>query len=262
MSKKEEEKKVTQPIDYVPSESVKAVQDALNTHLATKTESPWAKQMETALQNLLQRTPFSYDMGADKLYHQYKNQYQNQADLAMRDTVGQVAALSGGYGNSFAQIAGQQAYQQQMGQLNNVIPELYNLAYSKYAHEGDDLLTRYSLLAAQDEAHKKEWSTERDRLQSLYDTALSRDYDQHLDQVAQDRWQSEMDGGFSDLFGSSDLLGSSELSSGEDYAALALRLAELNDSEKLEQIAALTNAGTLSPTQAAILMNLFGLSLK
>jgi hypothetical protein len=66
--------------------------------------------------------------------------------LAMMDTMGQAAALTGGYGNSYASTAGNQAYQAYLQQLNNVVPELYGMALDQYNAEGDKLLTQYSML--------------------------------------------------------------------------------------------------------------------
>ena len=66
--------------------------------------------------------------------------------MAMQDAMGQAAALTGGYGNSYAASVGNQAYQQSLQQLNDVIPELYQLAYSKYKQEGQDMLNAMGLL--------------------------------------------------------------------------------------------------------------------
>ena len=46
------------------------------------------------LNELMNRKDFSYDFNADPLYQQYKDQYTQQGNLAMRDTMGQAAALS------------------------------------------------------------------------------------------------------------------------------------------------------------------------
>ena len=91
------------------------------------------------------RDPFSYDFNSDALYNQYKDQYIQQGRMAMMDTMGQAAALTGGYGNSYAQTVGQQAYNQQLNQLNEIMPELYDRAYSRYNQEGQDLLNMYGL---------------------------------------------------------------------------------------------------------------------
>lgn len=69
--------------------------------------------------------------------------------------MGRAAALTGGYGNSYAQTAGQQAYNTYLQQLNDRIPDLYELAYSKYQQEGEELRDRYKLLEdRKDDAYK------------------------------------------------------------------------------------------------------------
>ena len=91
------------------------------------------------------RDPFSYDVNSDALYQQYKDQYTQQGQMAMMDTMGQAAAMTGGYGNSYAQTVGQQVYNQHLGQLNAIVPELYSMAYDRYQQEGQDLLNMHSL---------------------------------------------------------------------------------------------------------------------
>lgn len=91
------------------------------------------------------RDPFSYDFNSDALYNQYKDMYVQQGRMAMMDTMGQAAAMTGGYGNSYAQAVGQQAYNQQLNQLNDVMPELYQMALNRYTQEGQDLLNMYDI---------------------------------------------------------------------------------------------------------------------
>lgn len=66
--------------------------------------------------------------------------------MAMQDTMGRAAALTGGYGNSYAQRVGQQTYQGYLQGLNDKVPELYQLALDKYNQETSDLYNQYSLL--------------------------------------------------------------------------------------------------------------------
>ncbi len=94
------------------------------------------------------REKFSYDLNADAFYNQYKDKYTAAGKKAMEDTVGQMSALTGGYGNTYAQTAGQQAYNQYMQQLNDVAPELYRAARERYDEEGDKLLDVYNAEAA------------------------------------------------------------------------------------------------------------------
>lgn len=93
---------------------------------------------------------FSYDMSKDPLYQQYRENYMTQGKQAMQDTIGQASALTGGYGNSYAAAAGNQAYQAWLGQLNNKLPELYQLALQRYNAKGDEMSRMYSMLANQD----------------------------------------------------------------------------------------------------------------
>lgn len=92
------------------------------------------------------REPFSYDVNGDPLYQSYKDRYIQGGKLAMKDTMGQAAALTGGYGNTYGQQVGQQAYNAYLQNLSAVIPELYDRAYGKYKDEGDDLKDQYTML--------------------------------------------------------------------------------------------------------------------
>lgn len=182
---------------YQESDAVKQAQALLNQQLANKPgqyTSPWQAQLNDAINKIMNREKFSYDMNADALYEQYKNQYMDQAQKAMMDTMGQAAAMTGGYGNSYAQSVGQQAYQNSMQQLNDKIPELYQLALNKYQMEGDDLYNQYSLLSTQDQMDYgkyrdtvSDWQVEMDRLQNQYYT--ERDYDYGM-------WADDRDFGY------------------------------------------------------------------
>lgn len=106
----------------------------------------YAGQLQSLLSQILNRPNFEYDLNADMLYQQYRDQYQRAGQQAMADTMGQAATMTGGYGNSYAASAGNQAYQQYLTQLNNIVPELYDRAYKRYNQEQSDLMNQYSLL--------------------------------------------------------------------------------------------------------------------
>lgn len=78
---------------------------------------------------------FSYVPEADELYRYYKDVYGKNAKDAMKDTVGRIAALSGGYSTSYAQSAGQNAYAKEMSKLEEKIPSLYKLALDRFNTE-------------------------------------------------------------------------------------------------------------------------------
>lgn len=104
------------------------------------------EELEQAWLEYLNRAPFSYDAGEDPLYQQYREQYIADGKRAMEDTVGLASTLTGGYANSYAQIAGQQSYERYLDRLRDVIPDLYESAYSRYQAEGkalyDEILLR------------------------------------------------------------------------------------------------------------------------
>ena len=197
---------------YTQSDSVKQAQDKLNQHTQNKPgayTSQWQTSLNDTLNKILNREKFNYDLNGDALYQQYKNQYTTQGVQAMMDTMGQAQSMTGGYGNSYAQTAGQQAYQGYLQQLNDKIPELYQLALNQYNREGEDLYNQYGLYA---DRENLDYNRYRDQL-SDYNTELNRltedsrhqsetDYNRYMDQYnmayGQYRdtvgdWQTEQD---------------------------------------------------------------------
>lgn len=125
--------------------------EALNALKAAQSNLPiYANSYEDEIRDvynkIVNREEFTYDVNADALYNQYKDQYVSLGKLAMQDTMGQAAAMTGGYGNSYAASVGNQAYQSYLSQLNQVVPELYGMAYDRYRQEGQDLLNQYNML--------------------------------------------------------------------------------------------------------------------
>ena len=112
----------------------------------------WEQRMLDAAQEYAAREPFRYDLSSDPLYGAYREQYLRQGRLAMQDTIGQAAAANGGYGTSYGQTAGQQAYNAQLSALNDRIPQLYQIALERYQNAGTELLNQYQFAAQQAEA--------------------------------------------------------------------------------------------------------------
>ncbi len=185
---------------YTPSSAVTQAQEQLKAYQAQKPAeytNRWKDQMDTMLNNILNRKDFQYDVNADPLFQQYRDQYIRNGQLAMRDTMGQAAQLTGGYGNSYAQQAGQQAYNGYMQGLTDKIPELFNLAMQAYNNKTNDMTNRYSLMGTQEgkeysryQDGMNAYNAELERLQNLYNTERSYDYGQYRDSVtdAQQRW--------------------------------------------------------------------------
>ena len=101
------------------------------------------------------RPAFSYDPASDPVYNSYVQSYQRRGRLAMRDTMGQAAALTGGYGSSYAQSVGQQQYDSYLQSLGEALPELYGMAWQRYNAEGDALKTAWELASERSEVKRE-----------------------------------------------------------------------------------------------------------
>ena len=178
---------------YEKSDIVKQAEALLQQQLANKPgeyQSAWQATLDETLQKILNREKFSYDLNGDALYQQYKDQYMLQGQQAMMDTMGQAAAMTGGYGNSYAQTVGQQTYQGHLQQLNDRVPELYQLALNQYNREGDEMYNQYAMFA---DRENQDYGRYRDALAD-YNTELGRLTDEA-------RYQSETDyGKFMDAY--------------------------------------------------------------
>ena len=126
-------------------------------------QNEWLENVKQGIQNY---GDFSYNFNEDALYQQYKDQYIQQGKLAMADTMGQAAAMTGGYGNSYAQSVGQQAYQGQLDNLNDVIPELYQMALNRYNMGKEDLYNQYGMLMSE---YEREYGLHSDEYNKLLD---------------------------------------------------------------------------------------------
>lgn len=126
-----------------------------------------ANDQATAIYDkIMNRGEFTFDLNKDKLYQQYRDLYAQMGRGAMEDTMGQAAALTGGYGSTYSQNAGQQAYNAYLQKLNEVVPELYNAAYNRYNQEGQNLMNLYTMARNNaDSAYERDYNQWYNRLQ-------------------------------------------------------------------------------------------------
>ena len=124
-------------------------------------ENEW---LETLKGDIANYGEFSYDVNSDALYQQYVDQYTRLGKLASQDVMGQAAAMTGGYGNSYAATVGNQAYQSYLQQINDKVPELYQLALDRYKMGKQDLYDQYGLLLSEYEREYGLYSDEYNKL--------------------------------------------------------------------------------------------------
>ena len=184
---------------YTPSQNVQNAQNQLTQVQAqrpTAYTSPYTQQLEGIYQQIVNRQPFKYDMNGDMLYQNAKDQYVQGGRQAMMDTMGQAASLTGGYGNSYASTAGNQAYQQYLLQLNAMLPDFYDRAAARYDQQGADLYNQYGLMQDRENAEYgryqdslAQWNTDYANAQSAYYNAYNQDYGAYQDALGY--WQQQ-----------------------------------------------------------------------
>ena len=145
----------------------------------------YENQLADIYDRIQNREKFDYNVNADPLYQQYKDQYIQGGKLAMRDTMGKAAALNGGYGSTYGQQVGQQAYDSYLQNLTNAIPELYQTAYNKYTQEGNDLVQQYGMVGDMRDTEYNKWRTD------VGDWENQRAWDYQVEQDAWNRQQQE-----------------------------------------------------------------------
>ena len=184
---------------YQPSQNVNAAQQYLQGIIDKKPgefNSQYAPQITQLYDQIMNRGKFQYDVNADPLWQQYKNAYMQGGQQAMQDTVGTMAGLTGGYGNSFAGAAGQQQYQEYLKQMTGMIPQLQAQAYDRYQQEGQDLQNLLGITQALEETeygrHRDtvaDWMNDRNFAQGAYESAYDRDYQNYANML--NYWQQQ-----------------------------------------------------------------------
>ncbi|MEA4920625.1 MAG: hypothetical protein VB078_06885 [Clostridiaceae bacterium] len=109
---------------------------------------------DTAAQLAQQAIDFNYsDWTNGDQYAALKDRYTQQGQQAMDDTIGMIAARTGGLASSYAGVAGQQQYNDYMSQLESA-------AMSQYANEKNSLLTNAQLAQSMGESDYQRYLNE------------------------------------------------------------------------------------------------------
>lgn len=174
---------------YKPSESVTRYQQQLQQAEAAKPQgynSKYAPQLESILQQITNPQDFKYEFNGDNLFKYYADLYTQKGKQASMDSMGQAAALTGGYGNSYAQQVGQQAYQQNLMNLYDRGMDLRNAAYQQYQDKLAGQKDAYNYLSAADQTdygryqdEYANWQNERAYAAQMADAERNFDYSQY-----------------------------------------------------------------------------------
>ena len=178
---------------YKPSATVDAALKELNDIIEAQPEtfnSQYQKQIDDIMAAINGRDAFSYDANSDAAYQQYKDLYTQMGQKGMMDTLGQAAALTGGYGSSYANSAAQQTYNDYMTQLTGQVPTLRSAALNEYNNQGNALNQQYAMAndaysreyGAYQDAYSR-WMAQQQMAQDTYNTERGFDYANYQNQL-------------------------------------------------------------------------------
>ena len=169
--------------DFQVSDAYLKAMDYTNSLLSqlTSGRTSYTDQINALMGEYQNRDKFSYDASTDAMFQQMLASSMNSGKMAMQDTIGQAAALTGGYGNTYGTAAGNAAYNQYISDAYSNLPEYYNLALDAYNMEGDQMLSELAMLRDADSA---EYSRLVDSYRASLDAAntmYDREYTQYID---------------------------------------------------------------------------------
>lgn len=132
----------------------------------------YSDQVDAMIKQIQNREEFEYDVTQDTLFQQALSSAMQSGKTAMQDTMGQASALTGGYGSTYAQSAGNQAYNAYIQDAYANLPEYYQMALEAYQMEGEDMYNQLAMLSDADareyERTYNAWSANFSNAQNMY----------------------------------------------------------------------------------------------
>lgn len=172
--------------------------------------SQWDSIIQDLADQILNREPFTYNYLEDPNYIALKGMYTREGDRAMQDTLGSVAARTGGMASSYAASAASQANNYFMSQLSDKIPELQQIAYEAWLNNENMKREDLSMLLGLDDRAYDRWNADRNFNYGVYrDQVNDQRYE---DELAYDKnlAMAEMMAGVGDFSGLAGLWGMSD----------------------------------------------------
>lgn len=179
------------PGQYQQSAAVTNYQNALAAIQNAKPgsyTSKYAPALESIAQQIQNPEEFKYEFNGDELFKSYADLYTQKGKQAANDVMGQAAALTGGYGNSYAESVGQQQYQQNLLNLYDKGMDLRNAAYQKYLNDRADLKDQFNMLQGLEESDYSryrdtvgDWRNDLNYYTDAYNNERNLDYSRYRD---------------------------------------------------------------------------------
>ena len=114
-------------------------------------DDPWETAIQSTIRSLNNRK-FEWSPETDPTVKYYEDAYRREGERAMKDTLGAVAATTGGIPSSYATAAAAQQRNYYAQQMTDKYPELYQQAFERFMKEYDneyDMLSAYADLSEQ-----------------------------------------------------------------------------------------------------------------
>lgn len=159
-------------------------------------------QIKNVLDTILNRKAFDINTDANykQLYDLYSQHYTQNASRAARDAMGQLAGMTGGYGNTYAQTVGTQQYDNIMQGLNDNDINLMNLAYGMYQDDRNFDLNKMNTLRGLESSDygkyrdlMSDYYTDLNHYTNRYNTAWGNQYQLNRDSINDARYEDERD---------------------------------------------------------------------
>lgn len=125
-------------------------------------DSAWEDTVNATVRNL-QNRKFEWSPETDPMVKYYEDAYRREGERAMKDTLGAVAATTGGIPSSYATAAAAQQRNYYAQQMADKYPELYQQAFDRFMQEYDreyQMLDAYMRL---DDTDYNRWSDQQER---------------------------------------------------------------------------------------------------
>lgn len=143
----------------------------------------YTDQIKELMGQIQNREAFEYDVDSDTMFQQALASAMSSGKSAMQDTMGQAAALTGGYGSTYATSAANQAYNSFIEDAYNNLPEYYQMALEAYQMEGQEMYNQLAMLSDADATEYQRmydsWSANFSNAQQMY----NQEYGQWQDSV-------------------------------------------------------------------------------
>lgn len=143
----------------------------------------YTDQLNALMNDIKNREKFQYDIDSDLLFQQSLASYMANGANAMQDTMAQAAALTGGYGSSYATSAANQAYNDYIQDAYSNLPQYYNMALDAYNAEGDEMYRQYAMLSDEDmKEYERNYNAFTNNL-NLANDMYGKEYNEWADEV-------------------------------------------------------------------------------